>query len=173
MRALTLSLFALAALAGCSPAADKKGEAPTAAPPVAMAPSGDSPMRPGQWRTTVTIASIDMPGLPPAAVAKMKARPFTSEECVTAKDVDDYLGKRATPDPDAKCSVNTMSHSGGHIEGQSTCTDGEGLSHTVNMTGTYSADHVDMTVKVEGQGPRGAMNQTMSMSAVRTGDCPG
>ena len=170
MRVLTASLVVLVTLAACSPAADKKNAAPAAA----AAPSaGADLMRPGQWRTTMTITAMDIPGLPPAAAAKMKARPISSEECVTSKDMDEYLNKRAKPDPDAKCSVNEMTHSGGHIEGRSTCDDGDGKSHSVHMTGTYNADHVDMTVNVEGQGARGAVNQTMSLSAERIGDCPG
>ena len=172
MRVLTVSLFALVAVAACSPAADKKGASPTE-PAVVANGGGDGVMRPGQWRTTVTITSMTIPGLPPAAAAKMKTRPFSSEECVTSRDMDDYLNKRATTDANAKCSVNKMSHGGGHIEGQSTCDDGEGGSHTVHMTGTYAADHVDMTVNVEGAGARGAVNQTMSLKSERIGDCPG
>ena len=172
MRVLTASLFALVAAAACSPAADKKGAAPAADPAVVVG-RGDNLMRPGQWRTTITITAMDIPGLPPAAAAKMKARPMSTEECVTSQDMDEYLNKRANIDPDSNCSVNEMTHSGGHIEGRSTCKGGDGTSHTTHMTGTYNADRVDMTVNVEGQGTRGAVNQTMSLSAERIGDCPG
>ena len=168
MRLVAASLFALIALAACTPAADKKGEAPAATAPVAA-------MSPGQWRTTVSVTAMSMPGLPPGAAAKMKSRPFSSEECVTSADMAEFLGKKANTDPDdaARCTVNHMDHSGGHIEGQSTCTDGAGGSHTVHMTGTYRADRVDMVVNVDGQTSQGPMSQTMSMTSERIGDCPG
>ena len=173
MRLVAASLFALIALAACSPAADKKGEAPGAAPTV-TAPGGGA-MSPGQWRTTVSVTAMSMPGLPPGAAAKMKSRPFSSEECVTSADMAEFLGKKANTDPDdaARCTVNRMDHSGGRIEGQSTCTDGAGGSHTVHMTGTYRADRVDMVVNVDGQTSQGPMSQTMSMTSERIGDCPG
>ncbi len=173
MRKITLATVALiAVLAACSPPADKKGDAPA---PTVAAPKAGAMMTPGQWRTTMTITAMSIPGVPPEAAAGMKTRPFSSEECVTSQDMTAYLDKRAVSNPDdaQNCSSRTMNYSNGRIVGESVCADGSGHPHTVKMTGTYNAERVDMVVSVEGEGARGPESQTMSLSAERIGACPG
>ncbi len=173
MRIVTVSLLALIALAACSPSADKKGEASSAPPPVAA--KAGAVMTPGQWRTTVTITAMTVPGVPPEAVASMKTRPFTSEECVTSDDLSAYLDKRSANNPEnpRNCTSKGADYSNGRIATESVCTDASGHASTVKMAGTYGSDRVDMTVNVDGEGARGPQSQTMSLTAERIGACPG
>lgn len=173
MRTITFSLLALTALAACSPAADKKGDAP-ATPAPSVATKAGAMMTPGQWRTTVTVTAMSIPGVPPEALANMKTRPFSSEECVSSHDMSAYLDKRAVSNPDdaQNCSSKTVNYSNGHIVGESVCTDSSGHAHTVKMTGSYSAERVDMVVDVAGEGARGPQSQSMSLTAERIGACP-
>lgn len=173
MRIVTASLLALIALAACSPAANKKGDEPAAAPPPAA--KAAAMMSPGQWRTTVTITAMSIPGVPPEAAAGMKTRPFTSEECVTSDDLSAYLDKRSATNPDdpRNCTARSSDYSNGRIATESVCTDASGQASTVKMTGTYGPERVDMTVNVDGDGARGPQSQTMSMTSERIGACPG
>ena len=172
MRKITLATVLIAALAACSPAPNKKGDAPA---PAVAAPKTGAMMTPGQWRTTVTITAMSVPGVPPEAVASMKTRPFTSEECVTSDDLSAYLDKRSATNPDNpnNCTSRRSDFSNGRIDTESVCTDASGQASIVKTTGTYGPERVDMTVNLDGQGARGPQSQTMSMTSERIGDCPG
>ncbi|MDX2233841.1 MAG: DUF3617 domain-containing protein [Hyphomonadaceae bacterium] len=164
-------IAALAALAACSP--KPTGEAP-AEPPAAPAAPASAAMTPGQWRTTVTITAMAIPGVPADAVAGIKARPFTSEECVTAQSLDAFLDKRtARNNQPENCTSVRRSTAGGRIDAQATCTDDSGQAHTVTMAGEYTPERVAMEVNVAGEGARGPQSQTMQVIAERIGACSG
>jgi hypothetical protein len=165
---LVLPIAVAAALlaASCSPPAQKKDETPAAAPGASPAAT----LKPGEWRTTLTMVDMSMAGVPASAIAQMKSRPpFTVNDCSTAEDIKEFAGKRATQD--SNCTVNRMDSSGGRISGESTCTH-EGITQTVKMTGTYGPERVEMDVEVNAQTQAGPMSQKMHMVSERIGDCP-
>lgn len=163
MRIAALALAA--ALAACSPKAEKAPEAPSA--PAAAATT----VKPGQWRTTVTILDVSAAGMPAGAMAQMKARgPMVTTTCTTSDDLKEFTQKGATQN--SACTITRMETGGGRIDGETTCT-ADGMTQTVKMTGTHAPDRVDMTMDMSMQTPAGPMTQKMQMLSERIGDCPG
>lgn len=162
---LTLAAAALIALAACSPkAADNEA---TPAPSAAV--SGPQ-MKPGEWRTTVTMREIKMAGMPSGA---MNLEPVVATDCVTSGELDGFL-KRSAMDEDAtgaNCTINEMKAEGGRFAGRSECTDPDGATRTMQMAGSYGETRVDLTMDMAGQSPRGPMTAKMHMLAERIGDC--
>mgnify|MGYP001164584840 FL=1 len=172
MRAL---LFAFAcALAACSPPAPQTGSsgAPSTAPSAPGASVGAA-LQPGQYRTTVTIVSMNMPGMPASAVQRMQARPTVTEDCMTTDDVAELTRKSlVNEDSGQHCTENTITSANGRILGTATCNQRDGGTYTMQMNGTYGSNHVDMTMNMSGQTPMGPMTQQMHMVTDRIGECP-
>jgi hypothetical protein len=168
-------LFASACvLAACSPPASQtsaNGSASTA--PAAPGASVGAALQPGQYRTTVTIVSMNMPGMPASAVQQMQAHPTVTEDCMTTDDVAELTRKSLVNEESGQhCTENSINSANGHIQGTATCNSGEGGSYTMQMNGTYGSNHVDMTMNMSGQTPMGPMTQQMHMVTDRIGECP-
>ncbi len=160
------AVFGLA-LAACSPPATTGDGAPQA--PAAAA----SGVQPGQWRSQMTMLEINSPMIPEAARQQMMAQPITMEECSTSSDVAELTrGNLVESEDGGSCSENVMNASGGRIEGHATCTGADGMTRTMQMTGTYAPTHVTMDVTMTMQTPQGPMSQRMQMVSDRIGDCP-
>jgi hypothetical protein len=160
-----VALAFVVALAACSPKAGKDAEAPPAPDATAA-----TTVKPGQWRTTVTMLDMSAPGVPAAALAQMKSQPpSVTTDCTTSDDIREFTGKRAARD--GQCTMSRMDAGGGRIDGESTCTV-EGMTQTVKMSGTYGAERVEMDIDINAQTPAGAMSQKMHMVSERVGDCP-
>lgn len=174
MRIRTLLFATACALAACSPPAQQNGGSPSSGAP---APGGGSPatsLQPGQYRTTVTIVSMNMPGLPAGMAEKMRSRPTVTEDCVTSEDVAELTRKSlVNEDSGQTCTENNITSANGRIDGSATCSRGEGGSYTMTMHGTYGANHVEMDMTMSGQTPMGQMNQQMHMVTDRIGECTG
>lgn len=167
MRAFLLTGLTALVL-GCSPpASEAPGE--SAAPPASMAQ-----MQPGQYRTTMTILDISMPGVPAGAMANMQTAPIVTEHCVTATDIADYTAPDLTQGQNGMTCTAVRSNSvGGHIDNEATCTGPTGTT-TMHMVGTYTPTRVDMEMTSTTQMPNnaGAMTQRMQMVNERIGECP-
>lgn len=144
---------------------------------VRQASSGDTFIRPGQWKSTVTIEQFDMPGVPAQASARVKSamaenQPHEVTSCLTAEDV-----KR----PDVKfftgkdqCRYDHFNMGGGKIDAAMRCSGAGGGSQLTTMTGTYSPDKYQMHMTMAGQNmPGGAAAMTMKMrvDSRRVGEC--
>jgi hypothetical protein len=167
MRIRTLAVVGLTcALASCSP-------------PAAQAPGADAgggaamanSLQPGQYRTTVTMLEMSIPGV---KSTNINMDPVTTEDCVTSSDVADFTsGNMANADAGESCTQNNMSSSGGRIQGEATCT-GEYGARTMQMSGTYTSNHVDMEIASTSDMPGGGgqMTQRMRIVTDRIGECP-
>ncbi len=160
-------------LAACSPPAAPSGDA--ASTEVSAARAGDtiiSGIQPGQYRTTVTITSMEMPGLPADAAAKMQGRPNVSEDCVTTSDIAE-LTRQSLVDADEgqTCTENNITSANGRIQGSATCRNQDGGAYTMQVEGTYGANHIEMNMHMSGSTPGGQMNQTASIVTDRIGEC--
>lgn len=168
-----LLLAALCAVASCSPPASQSSDASKSGA-VTTSPAGPpvQAIHPGQYRTTVTIVSMNVPGMPAGMAEKMRAQPNVSEDCVTSDDIAELTRKSLVDaDEGQTCSDNTINSANGHIEGSATCHNEDGVSYTMQITGTYGADHVVMDMNVSGQTPGGPMSQQMHMVTDRIGEC--
>jgi hypothetical protein len=138
----------------------------------AFAAPGDG-VQPGKWKTTVTISEAKIPGVPPAALARMQAKPMVDEDCITTDDVRSFIGQHAMSDDDDNCSTNTVTAAGGKVSGEAICTDDDGLKKTASVTGTYSATTIDLSLVIAGQTPKGPMSQKIHVAGARIGACKG
>lgn len=134
-------------------------------------------LSPGHWEGTLTVRDIDVPGMPPAAAARMKAetgkaRPQSS--CLTPEEASKPAGSFFAGGADSKCRYDHFKMSGGVIDAAMTCAD-EGASQAVAFKGAYSADayHIDMTMKGGGTGPMANSTMAFTVDAKRTGACTG
>lgn len=169
-------MFASACLlVSCSPPASQPGANGASAPgaPASGASVGTA-LQPGQYRTTVTIVSMNMPGMPAGMAEKMRSQPNVTEDCVTSEDVAELTRKSlVNEDSNQHCSENHITSANGRIDGTATCSMGEGGSYTMQMHGTYGGNHVEMDMTTSGQTPMGPMQQQMHMVTERIGECHG
>ncbi|MFT3729525.1 MAG: DUF3617 domain-containing protein [Terricaulis sp.] len=165
-------VIAAVALACCSPPAATTNGQQSASPASAPVTASGTGIQPGQYRTVVTVVSASIPGVPPAQVQAMQAQPITDESCVTSSDINE-LARKSLVDADEgeNCSDNHLSATGGHIEGASTCTNADGDSTTMQVTGSYTATHVEMDATMTGQTAAGQMSQHVHMVTDRIGAC--
>jgi hypothetical protein len=129
--------------------------------------------KPGQWSTTMTIAQIEAPGMPPEALNQMRTmmgNGQTTERCVTAeelKQVDSFIGQN-----NANCVFDHYRVSGGKIDGKATCTQGA-VKQMMTMNGDFTENSSDMTIRSETRGgpPGQNMTVTMNIKSQRKGEC--
>jgi hypothetical protein len=165
VRGLMVAGLTAGALLACSPPASQ-------APEQNNAPLGANQMQPGQYRTTVTMLDMSMPGVPAAAMAQMQSRPVTTEYCVEASDIADMAAYNMNnPESGMSCTNVRTNSVGGHIDNEVTCTGPMGTMNT-HMIGTYTPTRVEMETTSTTQMPQGAMTQRAQIVTERIGDCP-
>ena len=136
-------------------------------------------VRPGQWESSVELESIEVPGMPPEAVAQMKktmARVATGHKsCLTKeqamKPKEDFFAGA-----NSNCRYDKFSMDDGKMTGTMRCTSPQGGgSQLIQFDGTYSPDSYEMRMAstVEGASPAGPMKMVMHMTSKRTGECDG
>jgi hypothetical protein len=162
-----ISIAAVSAciLAACSPPA-QQGDA-ASAPANAAAAGG---MQPGQYRTTVTMLEMNIPGVKSSSI---NMAPTVTEDCVTSSDIAEFTaGSMVDGDSGETCTQNSMNSSGGRIQGEASCTGPNG-TRTMQINGTYSSNRVDMEITSTQDMPgAGASTMRMSMASERIGECP-
>lgn len=170
MRVQVAALVITAFLAACSPPAQAPAGSEEAGNAVSSTGGSPASIQPGQYRTTVSILEMNIPGIKTTTI---NAQPTTSEDCVTSDDVAELTnGSLLDADEGESCTRNNMTAANGHIEGSATCT-GSGGQRSMHMTGSYTSTHVDMDVTATGQAPGGAgeMSQHIRVVTDRIGAC--
>lgn len=135
-------------------------------------------VRPGQWESSVELESIEIPGMPPDAVAQMKktmARVATGHKsCLTPEQAkkpeeDFFAGKNSN------CRYDKFSMDDGKMTGTMRCSSPQGGTQLIQFDGTYAPEEYQMRMAstVEGASPGGAMKMVMRMTSKRTGECDG
>lgn len=182
MKILLLTL-PLLMLSGCNDSPKVEAENASiqeVADKVREANDGDTLMvRPGQWQSTVELESIDIPGMPQAAVAQMKKTMasvatghkscLTKEQAMKPKE-DFFAGK------DSNCRYDKFSMDDGKMTGTMRCTNPQGGgTQLIEFDGTYAPEsyRMRMASTVEGASPGGPMKMVMRMESKRTGECDG
>jgi hypothetical protein len=129
---------------------------------------------PGQWETTVTIKSMDMPGAPPQVAQMMKSRmaggkPTRTSYCVTPEQA--AKGPQEMLKQNPSCRFTKFSMAGGKIATEMTCKQ-DGGTMTAKSSGSYTAKafNVNSNVAMSGQ-----MSMRMASSNVGRwlGPCKG
>lgn len=175
---LLVPIVAALALAGCKKDAAPAGEGKSIAE-VAKETAGMPKPQPGKYRTTMTMLSLDVPGMPLEAAAQMKkgfAQHQTGTEyCLTgeeaAKGYEENVKKLAAR-PD--CAFDHYSADGGMVNAQLTCKTPDGGKSVMTMQGAMSPTGSDMTMSMDQSGPQmpgGAMKVKMNVKSERIGEC--
>lgn len=133
---------------------------------------------PGEYRQTIEITDLSMPGMDPKQAEAMKKMMKASQQhtfCLTAEDSDkgfkdmfDEVGKGG------QCSYSRFDVSGGTLDAVMNCKSQMEGTSTMALTGTVTASGSDVTVKMDqsgAQNPMGDMKMTMHMTTTRLGEC--
>jgi hypothetical protein len=124
---------------------------------------------PGKWASSGTVTDVEMPGLPPEAVAMMKRRPISHSFCLTAEQAAKDPRKLFT-ETSGKCNYRKFDMSGGKLSAVMQCLGPQG-DMQMTMTGTYTASSYATTNVMVMAGPGGRMRMTSKVTGKRTGDC--
>ena len=116
--------------------------APTVA--LAAACSGSSvSLQPGQWETTMQFSSIEVPGIPEAQLAPMRAamgQPQTHSECMTPEQAANPAGNMLNQGgTGGNCQFSENTFSGGTIRVHGTCQQPGRGSAQMTLDGSYTA----------------------------------
>ncbi|MBE5074133.1 DUF3617 domain-containing protein [Erythrobacteraceae bacterium E2-1 Yellow Sea] len=135
--------------------------------------SGVKP-EPGQYRVTMEVLEVDIPGAPPQAVQMMREMMGgqSHQYCLTQEDVDKGFEEMARQSQDGDCTFERFDMDGGDLDAKMVCTqDGQG-SVTMNLKGTGGATRSDMDMLMEGNmGGMGKSTIHMRATHERIGDC--
>ena len=120
--------------------------------------AAQSPMRPGNWETTM---EMDMPGMP------MKMPPMKNTRCVTQQEIDSP--NRGLPSGPHKnpndCKISDYKQSGNTVSWNVACSGQQSMTGSGELK--FNNDTYDGVIKM-------MMNQqqmTMKMAGKRLGDC--
>ena len=172
-----LILASAALLAACNSEPDVKMENASVgevAKEMRKHAANDSFVNPGQWKQTVTLVSIDAPGMPPEAKSMMQQAMgqaqvhnvcLTPEQAKSPKE-DFFAGA------DKSCRYEHFNWGGGKIDLKLNCKH-PNATQTMVLVGDYKPDSYSMTMTAtnSGGGPAEQMVMTMKVDAERTGEC--
>jgi hypothetical protein len=135
-------------------------------------------MMPGRWEGTVTIAKMDMPGMPAAQRGVMMdqiGKPTKFVSCLKPEDIQNKHGLFKGIDDDKSCKYSRFAMNAGKIDAALSCTP-RGMQSTTTIAGTFSGDtmHMDVTSDTKmAQMPAGNVSMQMAMDSKRVGECRG
>ncbi len=180
MRKVTaFSLFALsaAALAACGQSASDSADGGAVAGKDALANAAEAAfqMKPGKYRTMVTIDRIEIPGMPGGMGDQMKAmlsKAANHESCVSPEQAARGMEIMKEQMARGQCQFDKFEASGGKIDSAFSCKTAEGMQLRAASTGTYSDTGSTVSAKGEMTGPGGVqMRVEQTMVTERIGDC--
>ena len=136
--------------------------------------SNDRFINPGQWQQTVTLVSIDAPGMPPEAKSMMQqtmGQAQVHDVCLSPAQAkspkeDFFTGA------DQNCRYEHFNWGNGKIDLKLNCKH-PNATQTMVLVGDYEPNNYTMTMTATnvGGGPAGEMVMTMKVDAKRTGEC--
>lgn len=133
---------------------------------VPVAAQAAATITPGMWESTSTVTAIDMPGMPPGALAAMK-KPHSIRHCITPAEA--AQGPRELMKRSKTCRFSRFSMVGGILDAQMEC-DGGGGAMTMHTHGSYTPTSFHTTGSMTMAGPR-AMKMTVAGSGRLIGSC--
>jgi hypothetical protein len=163
-------LLALAACGGPDKAdgngsASKQGSAASA--------GGDVKLEPGEWEMAIETVNVSAPGLPPTVVASMKQPRVTDRTCMTQEEANRPKADMFAGSAGSNCKQEGFTWAGGRMKGTTTCTAAGGKGKvTMAMDGQYSAQSMDINMKMTTEAAGTPMTVESRMTGRRVGDCP-
>jgi len=130
-------------------------------------------MRPmsGQYQSTISLLSIDLPDAPPQ-VASMMGQVMNREfdYCLTPEDIEEGYRSTMNRSQQGECSYQRFRAVDGEIDAEMTCSV-DGRQMNMSMQGTGSPTASDVTMTMSGDFGIGPGTLTMRVVQQRTGDC--
>lgn len=145
---------------------------------IAACSANNDALQPGQWETVTKMTTVDAPGLPPAALAQMRAQLAnqvqTQSSCITPEQAANPAGTMLnTGGGTPTCQFSDSTFAGGVISVRGTCPGPAGAgSIRMSLTGTYTPTTMEGRISTEIQGGPQSMNMSGTLTSRRTGDCP-
>jgi len=131
---------------------------------------------PGEYRVSMEVLEVDIPGAPQGTADMMKDMMGgqTHNYCLRPEDVENGFEEMAKQGQEGDCSFQRFDVAGGDFDAQMTCNAGGQGTMTMTMkgTGTPTSSEVDMTMKGNMTG-MGESTIRMKARHDRIGDCPG
>lgn len=170
-RCMTMAALGLV-LASCS--GEDKGAEKVATPADAarkVKAAGLTP-EPGQYRVTVTMTGIEIPGMPPEMEGHGAGLTTTTDYCLTKADVDKGFAEMVKRGQNGDCSYENFALAGGDLDAVMVCKTPAGDTRT-EMTGkvTKTSSELNATTALD-FGPDGKGTMTFDAKHERLGDCP-
>lgn len=173
--ALSALSLSLGACGGSETDTASEGKSISGAEIAERAQSSAIKPQPGQYKVSMEVLEVDIPGAPPQAVDMMRSMMSsrTHQYCLSQDDVDTGFEEMARQSQeDGDCTFQRFDVDGGSIDAQMTCdANGQGkMTMTMKGEGTPTRSEMDMTMKgnMAGMG-----DSTIRMKATheRVGDC--
>lgn len=128
-------------------------------------------MKPGQYRSTVSVQKMTAEGLP-AEMSQMMPKQQTFEYCIS--EADAAMGIEGVKKQMAKgnCKYETFQAGGGKVDAVFSCASAPGMQLRSSAKGTYSDNGSEVAVVADMTMPGGkAMHIEQTVKAERIGDC--
>ena len=166
--------LALAACGGDTPAQEEPGDI-SMGEAAEMAEGGGSKPRAGQYKVTIEIVEVNIPGAPAGTADMMKDMMAgrSHEYCLTQENVDKGFEEMAKQSQEgADCSFRRFDIDGGSFDAEMVCNvEGQGaMTMTMDGEGSATRSVMDMTMKGN-MGGMGDMTMRMKSTHERIGDC--
>lgn len=139
--------------------------------------SADGELTAGNWKNTMTMTKFDIPGAPPQVAQQAQAvvgQPQSTEACMTPEQAKAGVRDFSSELQDGDCTMDDFTQGNGEMSGTMVCTGGPMGATTLAMTGTYTAEKVDMTLAGELNDtslPGGKATIEMALTSERIGEC--
>ncbi len=174
-RFLIVGVAALAITACSKKGADADGDGKISGKEAAaeMASGGKLAMKPGQWEIKMTNTDVDIPGVPEAAKAQIKAqlaKGITASSCLKQEDVDKPGGNFFGADANSDCKFGKLDRSGNKISVEMTCKM-QGLTMHSTSEGEFGEESYKLNMSQKIEMPTGTMTSKGTLEGRRTGDC--
>jgi len=173
LMAPALAALALAACGGGSTADDAGGEGAVSIEEAArQAEAAGITPEPGQYRATMTMTGMDIPGMPAGMEGHGAGATTTTEYCLTEEEVAKGFEEMMKRGQNGECSYESFSLVGGKLDAVMVCKTAEGEAR-MTMNGTATPTSSDFTATMAMNVPE-LGEGTMSFAAKheRIGDCP-
>lgn len=126
-------------------------------------------VEPGQWETTVTVDSVDMPGAPPQMARMMGGKTTRSSYCLTPEQAS--KGPQELLKQNQSCRFTHYSMTGGRISTEMSCSQNGGTL-IARSEGSYTPTSMKVSSVAQMSGKM-EMRMSSSMTGRRIGACAG
>ncbi|MGF7146790.1 putative small lipoprotein YifL [Sphingomonas zeicaulis] len=130
-------------------------------------------LKPGQWRTTAELVSIDVPGLSKEMadqIGQSAAKSSTTEDCVTQEEADKPQEMLARDN--GECRYDRFQMSGGKIDAVMRCKPaGQPNEMQISLSGNYQPERYDVAAEMVMTQQGKTITMRLKSKSERIGEC--